>query len=341
MDCPVVFIFLKFRVPGQISCWFPQNSCPGKQACRDERALKGPGGIKIRGVNLFFILLKWCKLKSKREGRRGSLPVLCCKQRGCVGLLLAIDVGNTNIMLGVYEENRLQTWWRISTNREQTEDEYGVIIRNLFQQSGLQPASIKAIVISSVVPPLRYPLEKMSQKYFDVHPIIVGPGVKTGLNILMDNPREVGADRVVNAIAAIELYGGPLIIVDFGTATTFCAISERGEYLGGAIAPGISISMEALFERAAKLPRVDLVLPEKVIGKNTVLSMQSGILFGFVGQVDGIVRRMLREFPHKPLVVATGGLAGLIARESETIEEVNHFLTLEGLRIIYLKNMPK
>ncbi len=256
-------------------------------------------------------------------------------------MLLAIDVGNTNIMLGVYEENQLQTWWRISTNREQTEDEYGVIIRNLFQQSGLQPASIKAIVISSVVPPLRYPLEKMSQKYFNVHPIIVGPGVKTGLNILMDNPREVGADRVVNAVAAIELYGGPLIIVDFGTATTFCAISERGEYLGGAIAPGIGISTEALFERAAKLPRVELVLPEKIIGKNTVLSIQSGILFGFVGQVDGIVRRMMREFSSKPLVVATGGLAGLIARESETIEEVNPFLTLEGLRIIYLKNMPK
>ncbi len=244
-------------------------------------------------------------------------------------------------MLGVYREDELLTWWRISTNREQTEDEYGVIIRNLFQQSGLKAESINAMVISSVVPPLRYPLEKMSQKYFNLHPIIVGPGVKTGLNILLDNPREVGADRVVNAVAAIELYGGPLIIVDFGTATTFCAISEKGDYLGGAIAPGIGISTEALFEKAAKLPRVELVMPEKIIGKNTTLSIQSGIIFGFVGQVDGIVRRMIREFSRKPLVVATGGLAGLIARESETIEKVNSFLTLEGLRIIYGKNVLK
>ncbi len=256
-------------------------------------------------------------------------------------MLLAIDVGNTNIMLGVYRENELKTWWRVSTNREQTEDEYGVIIRNLFQQSGLQADSIKAIIISSVVPPLRYPLEKMSQKYFQIPAIIVGPGVKTGLNILMDNPREVGADRVVNAVGAIELYGGPLIIVDFGTATTFCAISEKGEYLGGAIAPGIGISTEALFERAAKLPRVELVMPDRIIAKNTVQSIQSGIVFGFVGQVDGIVRRMMREFSRKPLVVATGGLAGLISRESETIEKVNYFLTLEGLRIIYEKNLPR
>ncbi len=244
-------------------------------------------------------------------------------------------------MLGVYREDELLTWWRISTNREQTEDEYGVIIRNLFQQSGLKAESINGIAISSVVPPLRYPLEKMSQKYFNLPPIIVGPGVKTGLNILLDNPREVGADRVVNAVGALELYGPPLIIVDFGTATTFCAISEKGDYLGGAIAPGIGISTEALFEKAAKLPRVDLVMPEKIIGKNTTLSIQSGIVFGFVGQVDGIVRRMIREFDKKPLVVATGGLAGLIARESETIEKVNYFLTLEGLRIIYGKNVPK
>lgn len=253
-------------------------------------------------------------------------------------MLLVMDVGNTNIMLGVYDGETLKKWWRISTNKEQTDDEYGVIVRNLFQQSGLEAQSISAIVISSVVPPLRFPLEKMSEKYFQVTPLIVGPGIRTGLNILMDNPREVGADRVVNAVAGIELYGGPLIIVDFGTATTFCAISEKNEYLGGAIAPGIGISTEALFQKAAKLPRVEFVKPRRVIGKDTVTSMQSGIYYGFVGQVDGIVRRMIREFGRKPFVVATGGLAGLISRESETIEEVNYFLTLEGLRIIQGRN---
>ncbi|MGI5822678.1 MAG: type III pantothenate kinase [Dethiobacteria bacterium] len=256
-------------------------------------------------------------------------------------MLLAIDVGNTNIMLGVYDGNNLQMCWRISTDRARTEDEYGVIIRNLFQQNGFQAECIQAMIISSVVPPLRYPLGRMAQKYFKVSPLIVGPGIKTGLNILMDNPQELGADRVVNAVGAIELYGGPLIIVDFGTATTFCAISEKAEYLGGAIAPGIQISTEALFQKAAKLPRVELVKPQKVIGKNTVESIQAGVIYGFVGNVDGIVRRMCHEFQHKPHVVATGGMAGLIASESETIEDVNYFLTLEGLRSIYEKNIPK
>ena len=258
-----------------------------------------------------------------------------------VCLLLAIDVGNTNIMLGVYDGNNLQMCWRISTDRARTEDEYGVIIRNLFRQNGFQAECIQAMIISSVVPPLRYPLGRMAQKYFKVSPLIVGPGIKTGLNILMDNPQELGADRVVNAVGAIELYGGPLIIVDFGTATTFCAISEKSEYLGGAIAPGIQISTEALFQKAAKLPRVELIKPQKVIGKNTVESIQAGVIYGFVGNVDGIVRRMCNEFQHKPRVVATGGMAGLIASESETIEDVNYFLTLEGLRSIYEKNIPK
>ena len=254
-------------------------------------------------------------------------------------MLLAIDVGNTNIMLGIYKTDKLEMCWRIATNRNQTEDEYWVVIWSLFQQSGLQLESIDAIIISTVVPPLRFPLQKMSERYFNINPIIVGPGIKTGLNILYDNPREIGADRVVNAVAGIELYGGPLIIVDFGTATTFCAISAHGDYLGGSIAPGIGISTEALFVKADKLPRVEIMNPKKIIGKDTTTSIQIGIYYGFVGQVDGIVKRMFKEFPEKPFVVATGGLAGLISRESETIDEVNQFLTLTGLRMIYNKNI--
>jgi len=256
-------------------------------------------------------------------------------------LLLAIDVGNTNIMLGIYEGENLEMSWRISTSKNQTEDEYGVIIRNLFQQNGLQAECITSMIISSVVPPLRFPLVRMAEKYFKITPLMVGPGIKTGLNILYDNPREIGADRVVNAVAGIELYGGPLIIVDFGTATTFCAISAQGEYLGGSIAPGIAISTEALFEKADKLPRVEVVNPKRIIGRDTITSIQIGIYYGFVGQVDGIVKRMIEGFSEKPTVVATGGLAGLISRESETIDEVNPYLTLAGLRIIHNRNVPQ
>lgn len=253
-------------------------------------------------------------------------------------MLLAIDVGNTNIMLGVFSGEKVHVCWRIATHRESTEDELGIAIINLLQHSRLELKDITAVAVSSVVPPLMYSLERMSKKYFGLEPLVVGPGMITGLNILIDNPREVGADRIVNAVAGFSLYGGPLIIVDFGTATTFCAISEKGDYLGGAIAPGIGISMEALFEKAAKLPRVELLRPRRVIGKDTISSMQSGIIYGFVGQVDGIVRRMAREFSSAPLVVATGGFAPLIARESETIDKVNPLLTLEGLRIIFNRN---
>lgn len=237
-------------------------------------------------------------------------------------------------MVGVYRETEILVYWRLATRRDSTEDELGMIMKNLFNSSGLKMEDINAIAISSVVPPLMYSLERMSRKYFAVEPLIIGPGIKTGLNIVTDNPREVGADRIVNAVAALHLYKAPLIIVDFGTATTYCAIAGNGDYLGGVIAPGIGISMEALFERAAKLPRVEIVRPPQVIGHDTITSMQSGIVFGFVGQVDGIVRRISSELAGKPFVVATGGFASLIARESETIEEVNSLLTLEGLRLI-------
>jgi len=249
-------------------------------------------------------------------------------------LLLAIDAGNTHIMLGVYREEEILVYWRLATRKSSTEDELGMVVKNLLHNSHITLKEINSVAISSVVPPLMYSLSHMSTKYFKVNPLIIGPGIKTGLNIVTDNPREVGADRIVNAVAAIELYGSPLIIVDFGTATTFCAISADGDYLGGAIAPGIGISMEALFERAAKLPRVEIARPDRVIGKDTISGMQSGIIFGFVGQVDGVVRRMAEELGGDPLVIATGGFANLIARESETIREVNPLLTLEGLRII-------
>jgi len=254
-------------------------------------------------------------------------------------LLLAIDVGNTHIMLGVYREENIMVYWRLATRKDSTEDELGMVVKNLLHNSRLRLTDVKAIAISSVVPPLMYSLERMSSKYFDIEPLIISPGVKTGLNIVTDNPREVGADRIVNAVAAYHLYGGPLVIVDFGTATTFCAISESGDYLGGVIAPGIGISLEALFDKAAKLPRVEIIRPGRVIGKDTISSMQSGIVYGFVGQVDGIVRRMVAEFAVEPTVIATGGFASLIARESETISKVNPLLTLEGLRII--SNMNK
>lgn len=253
-------------------------------------------------------------------------------------MILVFDVGNTNIVLGVYENRELTQHWRVSTDKSRTADEYAVVIKNLFDFGGLNFSDIEAVVISSVVPPVMPTLESLTRKYFGVEPLVIGPGVKTGMPIIYDNPREVGADRIVNAVAGYHKYGGPLIIVDFGTATTFCAISQRGEYLGGAIAPGIGISTEALFQRASKLPRVELVKPKRVIAKNTITGMQSGIYYGFVGQVDGIVRRMKEELGEEAKVIATGGLARFINDESKEIHVVDPFLTLEGLLLIYDRN---
>ncbi|WP_170075773.1 type III pantothenate kinase [Paraclostridium dentum] len=254
-------------------------------------------------------------------------------------MLLVFDVGNTNMVLGIYEGTELKNYWRISTDKAKTSDEYGMLINNLFQYDNVDKNSIKDIIISSVVPNVMHSLENFCVKYFNKQPLIVGPGIKTGLNIKYDNPKQVGADRIVNAVAAIEKYKSPMIIIDFGTATTFCAISEKGEYLGGTIAPGIKISSEALFQRASKLPRVELLKPGMTICKNTVSAMQSGIIYGYVGLVDKIIAMMKKELGHDHIkVIATGGLSSLIASETDSIDCVDKNLTLEGLKIIYNKN---
>jgi type III pantothenate kinase len=253
-------------------------------------------------------------------------------------MLLVVDVGNTNTVLGVYEGDALRAHWRIETKKGRTADEYAIILRQLYELVGLRWPSIDAGIVSSVVPPVLFPVEDFFKRHLQVTPLVVGPGIKTGMPILYENPREVGADRIVNAVAAFEQYKQGCVVVDFGTATTFDAVTPRGEYLGGAIVPGITISADALYHAAAKLPRVELVRPAKVIGRNTVASMQAGMVFGYAGLVDAIVERMRSECDYPCRCIATGGLAPLIAKESKTIEASDEMLTLRGLKILFERN---
>jgi type III pantothenate kinase len=259
------------------------------------------------------------------------------------GVLLAVDIGNTNVCLGLFEGEpaRLAHHWRIGTRREQTSDEVAITVRALFEQQARRGEEVSDAIVSCVVPPLLPIWERVCEKLFGHPPLVVGPGIRTGMPVRYENPREVGADRIVNSVAAFELVGGPVIAVDFGTATTFDCVSERGEYLGGAIFPGIHVSMEALFERASMLHRVEIARPRSVIGRTTTASIQSGMLFGYAGLVDSMVARIRLELGANARVIATGGLAQRIADETTSIERVEPFLTLEGLRILFDKNRPE
>lgn len=256
-------------------------------------------------------------------------------------MLLVIDVGNTNIVFGLFRGKELVFDWRIATVKYRTSDEYGMLFEQFFRYNGISAADIDDVIMSTVVPTLMHTLPATTMRYFNKDPIIIGPGVKTGMNIRYDNPKEVGSDRIVNAVAAYEKYGGPLIILDFGTANTFCFVNKEGDYLGGVITPGINISAEALFLRTAKLPKVELIKPDRIIGKNTVTSIQSGMVYGYIGMIDYIIEKMMQEMEveHKNVtVVATGGFSQLIASESKYVKIIDKMLTLDGLRIIYERN---
>lgn len=255
--------------------------------------------------------------------------------------IMVLDVGNSNTKIGIFVGPSLTHHWRIATVQERTTDELGMVMTGLMQGAGVVPNELAGIVISSVVPPVMPAIERMCKQYFAISPLVVGPGVRTGLDIKAESPREVGADRIVNAISAVAQYGPPLIVVDFGTATTFCVVDASGHYVGGAIAPGVTTSAEALFESAAKLPRVELARPKTVIGKNTVTGVQSGVVYGFASLVDGMVEHIKRELPLPYTVVATGGLAELIAPESKCIAHIHPLLTLEGLRIVWERNRER
>ena len=253
-------------------------------------------------------------------------------------MLLAIDIGNTDVKLGVFKDEELRITWHMATRIHRTADEYATLLLNFLHYQGLDKSDIKEVALCGVVPPLTATFEELCRQYLLISPLVVAAGVKTGVRIRMDNPREVGADRIVNAAAAHQLYGGPVIITDLGTATTFDTVSKEGDYLGGAIAPGIVTAAEALVMRAAMLPRVELAPPQRAIGTNTIAAMQSGIVFGYVALIEGIVARIQKELGEKAKIVATGGYAELIAKETEVIDEVNPNLTLIGLRLIYLLN---
>lgn len=252
-----------------------------------------------------------------------------------ISMLLTIDIGNSNIVLGLFQKKHLIGEWRISTHPHKTVDEYAILMEDLFSLKKILPEEIRGAIISSVVPPLTPIFKEISVKYFNTDPKVVTTQIKLGLTFQYENTAEIGADRIVNAVAGFHFYGGPLIIVDFGTATTFCSLSKKGVYRGGAIAPGLNISAEALFQRAAKLPRIELVKPDRVIGTDTITSMQSGIIFGYVGLVEKLIQQIKKETKENGTVIATGGLSGLIASETRAIDKVHPHLTLEGLRIIY------